>query len=472
MKLPTAAAPFALGGGRDDEHHQRREAEGLAEREHDRAGVEARRYLPERDHPESGGRQHDRRGRSPLRPDDVRDATAEQADGDHDRRVQGEERAGAGQSELACVERAERSHACEADHRRDEHQTREDGGAMDERAAPAGPRSGADRHRLCRREPDQRRREGRGGGNQPHGVEAVLAQDELAEQRADGEPAPRREGVEAHRLAAASVGRQVVHHRRRGHEDERFTHACDETQSDQGGHGAGDRVQREARPEQQRAGDDEGLAADAISEPSAERLQKQRRRACGGYGEPDPDAARAELALRVERQHGDQHPDAEQRAEGREARKDEGAGQEAVRDDAILPGGRPARSRLTGAAAVRQDHVVELRRWHAEPVEQLTAQVGRQMVHTETMTVARIHLGAGAVVPRHSHENEQVATVLEGRLRFVVGDEEVVVGAGESLALPANVPHEVEALEDSLVLDVFSPVREDWVRGDDAYLRG
>jgi quercetin dioxygenase-like cupin family protein len=94
------------------------------------------------------------------------------------------------------------------------------------------------------------------------------------------------------------------------------------------------------------------------------------------------------------------------------------------------------------------------------------------MLHTETMTVARIHLAAGAVVPRHEHPNEQVANVLTGRLRFVVGDEEVVVAGGESVALPSGVPHEVEALDDSLVIDVFSPVREDWVRGDDAYLRG
>jgi quercetin dioxygenase-like cupin family protein len=115
---------------------------------------------------------------------------------------------------------------------------------------------------------------------------------------------------------------------------------------------------------------------------------------------------------------------------------------------------------------------VEVRRWHAEPVEQLNERIGRQMLHTETMTVARIHLAAGAVVPRHAHENEQVANVVEGRLRFVVDGEELVVGTGESVALPANVPHEVEALEDSLVLDVFSPVRADWVRGDDAYLRG
>ncbi len=118
------------------------------------------------------------------------------------------------------------------------------------------------------------------------------------------------------------------------------------------------------------------------------------------------------------------------------------------------------------------DRAMELRRWHAEPIEQLNDSIGRQMLHTETMTVARIYLAAGAVVPRHQHEHEQVANVISGRLRFVVGEEELVVEAGESVALPANVPHEVTVLEDALVIDVFSPVRDDWLRGDDAYLRG
>jgi quercetin dioxygenase-like cupin family protein len=115
---------------------------------------------------------------------------------------------------------------------------------------------------------------------------------------------------------------------------------------------------------------------------------------------------------------------------------------------------------------------VEIQRWHEEPVDQLSPLIGRQMIHTETMTLARIILGKGAVVPSHEHENEQIATVLGGRLRFVVGGEEREVGPGESVSVPANVPHAVEALEDSIVLDVFSPVREDWVRGEDAYLRG
>ena len=114
---------------------------------------------------------------------------------------------------------------------------------------------------------------------------------------------------------------------------------------------------------------------------------------------------------------------------------------------------------------------MEIRRWGEEPVEQLNEHIGRQMLHTETMTVARITLAAGAVVPQHEHENEQVANVIEGRLRFVVGGDELELGGGDSVALPANVPHEVVALADSLVIDVCSPVREDWLRGDDAYLR-
>lgn len=111
-------------------------------------------------------------------------------------------------------------------------------------------------------------------------------------------------------------------------------------------------------------------------------------------------------------------------------------------------------------------------RWHEQPVEELNPSIERQLVHTETMTVARIRLRAGAVVPRHAHPQEQVANVLEGSLRFVLGGEESVVSAGESMIVPGGIPHEVEALEDALVLDVFSPVRDDWVRGDDAYLRG
>jgi quercetin dioxygenase-like cupin family protein len=115
---------------------------------------------------------------------------------------------------------------------------------------------------------------------------------------------------------------------------------------------------------------------------------------------------------------------------------------------------------------------MELKRWHEEPVEALSPSIGRQVVNTGAMTIARILLQKGAGVPAHQHPNEQVANVLSGSLRFVVDGEELIASAGESVVIPPDVPHAVEALEESIVLDVFAPPREDWLRGDDGYLRG
>src|SRR6476619_5207859 len=104
-----------------------------------------------------------------------------------------------------------------------------------------------------------------------------------------------------------------------------------------------------------------------------------------------------------------------------------------------------------------------VRHWHDEPIEDLTPLFFKQTPTTETMTIGRILLSAGAIVPSHHHVHEQVANVLAGRLRVVVGGDEQIVSAGESVFIPSEMPHSVEAVEDSVVLDVFSPVRDDWV---------
>jgi quercetin dioxygenase-like cupin family protein len=109
--------------------------------------------------------------------------------------------------------------------------------------------------------------------------------------------------------------------------------------------------------------------------------------------------------------------------------------------------------------------------WNEIPLEQLNPSLARQCIHTATMTVARIHLKKGAVVPAHAHANEQVTLLERGRVRFTVGGEPIVLEPGDIMHTPPEVPHGVEALEDSLALDLFSPPREDWRRGDDAYLR-
>jgi len=115
---------------------------------------------------------------------------------------------------------------------------------------------------------------------------------------------------------------------------------------------------------------------------------------------------------------------------------------------------------------------VVLHNWSKVEEEQLNPSISRQVIHTECMTVARIRLRKGAVVALHQHVNEQLSMIERGKLRFVVAGEERVLGAGEALTIPPNAPHLVEALEDSLATDLFSPPREDWIRGDDAYLRG
>lgn len=86
--------------------------------------------------------------------------------------------------------------------------------------------------------------------------------------------------------------------------------------------------------------------------------------------------------------------------------------------------------------------------------------------------IAHVYLAKGAIVPEHAHENEQITYILEGKLRFTLGAETVDVGAGEVLTIPPNLPHAAEALEDTVDVDVFTPPREDWLSGADAYLRG
>ncbi len=115
---------------------------------------------------------------------------------------------------------------------------------------------------------------------------------------------------------------------------------------------------------------------------------------------------------------------------------------------------------------------MKLYEWDKVPVEPLNALCTRQVLHTAQMTIARIHLRPGAVVPEHRHVNEQVTTIQKGRLRFTIEGRETILQTGQSLVLDSNLPHAVEALEDTVALDVFAPPREDWQRGDDAYLRG
>jgi unsaturated pyranuronate lyase len=113
-------------------------------------------------------------------------------------------------------------------------------------------------------------------------------------------------------------------------------------------------------------------------------------------------------------------------------------------------------------------------RWEDIPKETLKADLGRRLIAAERMMLAHVYLEQGCIVPTHSHENEQLTYILEGKLRFWLGEDQstvVDVAAGEVLHIPPNLPHKAEALETTLDVDVFSPPRQDWLDGSDAYLR-
>ena len=108
-------------------------------------------------------------------------------------------------------------------------------------------------------------------------------------------------------------------------------------------------------------------------------------------------------------------------------------------------------------------------RWEDLPRERVTDQIGRKVITGERVMMAHIWLDPGCVVPHHSHESEQVSWVFSGALKFIIGGETQVVRAGEVLVIPSWVAHEAVALEPTYEMDVFSPIRRDWLERTDAY---
>jgi quercetin dioxygenase-like cupin family protein len=119
-----------------------------------------------------------------------------------------------------------------------------------------------------------------------------------------------------------------------------------------------------------------------------------------------------------------------------------------------------------------QSPTATLHSWKNVPKQEMTTGLMRQFITASRLTIARLEMKKGCRVASHSHENEQVTIVLSGALKFDVAGKEIVVRGGETLELPPHVPHAVvEVLEDSQVVDVFSPIRQDWIDGTDTYFK-
>ena len=109
--------------------------------------------------------------------------------------------------------------------------------------------------------------------------------------------------------------------------------------------------------------------------------------------------------------------------------------------------------------------------WDEIPAERLNDKFVRKLAWDGDIMVGRTDVQKGYVVPLHSHPNQQVTWVMSGTWRFTLEGKTLDVSAGEMISIPANVPHTAEAVETLVAYDIFTPPREDWLTGADAYLR-
>jgi len=113
----------------------------------------------------------------------------------------------------------------------------------------------------------------------------------------------------------------------------------------------------------------------------------------------------------------------------------------------------------------------QLYNWDDVVLENVRDGISRRFIAGDREMLAQIYLKRGAIVPTHSHESEQLTYVLSGALKFTFDNRDVTVGPGQVLRIPSWMPHSAEALEETFELDLFSPVRRDWIDGTDDYFR-
>lgn len=103
-----------------------------------------------------------------------------------------------------------------------------------------------------------------------------------------------------------------------------------------------------------------------------------------------------------------------------------------------------------------------LRNGDRQPVQMLAGVTRKTFGTTPSMMLCEIRLTRGSVVPMHQHPHDQVGYVVSGKIKMTVGGAEMVCAPGDNYAIPGNTPHAAEAVEDTVVIDVFSPQREDY----------
>jgi quercetin dioxygenase-like cupin family protein len=115
---------------------------------------------------------------------------------------------------------------------------------------------------------------------------------------------------------------------------------------------------------------------------------------------------------------------------------------------------------------------MRIQRWDTVPAEEVAAKISRRMIVGTNEMLVRWEFKKGGIAARHSHVHEQIVLMIHGKIRLVVGDTEMILQDDDIVVIPPNTPHEAIALEDTIVIDIFSPPRQDFLDGDrPAYLR-
>ena len=112
--------------------------------------------------------------------------------------------------------------------------------------------------------------------------------------------------------------------------------------------------------------------------------------------------------------------------------------------------------------------------WDDVPIETVTSKMERKLIYGDKIMIAKMKFKDGFIVPLHEHKNEQISQVISGSIRFWFGkdkEETMLMHAGDVVVIPANLPHEALMIGEVEGMDTWTPIREDWLDGSDAYLR-
>lgn len=96
------------------------------------------------------------------------------------------------------------------------------------------------------------------------------------------------------------------------------------------------------------------------------------------------------------------------------------------------------------------------------PIKELVPGIHGQYIHGEKASFGWVTLKAGTIMPMHHHPHEQITCILDGELEMEIGGVQMILTPGMIQVIPSKTPHSAKVTRDSIVIDVFSPVREEY----------